>query len=381
MPPTLAGEGTAVFNGIDLVHAPAEQMRQLRGSKIAMVLQQPMTAFDPLYTMGAQFRETLTAHGAYTAGQADDLAVTMFGRVRLDAPQEVLRSYPHELSGGMLQRCMIALALALEPQIIVADEPTTALDAETQFEVVQRFLELRAQCNTAMIFVSHDLGVVQRLADAVLVMKDGRCVEYGPAETVFNAPQHEYTQYLIRTRLALTRGFEAMGESTGGATIFGVSGGVMEAALRYAYQAVTGKRPESWDFKQVRGLKGLKEYTVTVNGIELHLAVVHGAKRFAQVCDEVRAGKSPYHFIEFMACPGGCVCGGGQPIMIGAPPVAGFVTKWKLLVGAMEMPAHSMAELRPSGPTLRCKARGASSITGCGTTSYAGESRQPDRPF
>ena len=106
-----------------------------------------------------------------------------------------------------------------------------------------------------------------------------------------------------------------MGESTGGATIFGVSGGVMEAALRYAYQAVTGKRPESWDFKQVRGLKGLKEYTVTVNGIELHLAVVHGAKRFAQVCDEVRAGKSPYHFIEFMACPGGCVCGGGQPIM------------------------------------------------------------------
>ena len=106
-----------------------------------------------------------------------------------------------------------------------------------------------------------------------------------------------------------------MGESTGGATIFGVSGGVMEAALRYAYQAVTGKRPESWDFKQVRGLKGMKEYTVTVNGIELHLAVVHGAKRFAQVCDEVRAGKSPYHFIEFMACPGGCVCGGGQPIM------------------------------------------------------------------
>ena len=106
-----------------------------------------------------------------------------------------------------------------------------------------------------------------------------------------------------------------MGESTGGATIFGVSGGVMEAALRYAYQAVTGKRPESWDFKQVRGLKGLKEYTVTVNGIELHLAVVHGAKRFAQVCDEVWAGKSPYHFIEFMACPGGCVCGGGQPIM------------------------------------------------------------------
>ena len=214
LPPTLAGEGRAVFGDIDLVHAPAEQMRQIRGSKIAMVLQQPMTAFDPLYTMGAQFRETLAAHGASSPAQADALAVTMFGRVRLDAPHEILRCYPHELSGGMLQRCMIALALALEPQLIIADEPTTALDAETQFEVVQRFQELRVQCNTAMIFVSHDLGVVQRLADAVLVMKDGRCVEYGPAETVFNAPQHEYTQYLIRTRLALTRGFESMLESS-----------------------------------------------------------------------------------------------------------------------------------------------------------------------
>ncbi len=106
-----------------------------------------------------------------------------------------------------------------------------------------------------------------------------------------------------------------MGESTGGATIFGVTGGVMEAALRFAYQAVTGIRPDSWDFKQVRGLSGLKEYTVTLNGTELRLAVVHGAKRFAEICDQVKAGNSPYHFIEFMACPGGCVCGGGQPLM------------------------------------------------------------------
>lgn len=106
-----------------------------------------------------------------------------------------------------------------------------------------------------------------------------------------------------------------MGESTGGATIFCASGGVMEAALRFAYQAVTGERPGSWDFKQVRGLNGFKEYTVTIKGIEIRVAVVHGAKRFAKVLDEVRAGTSPYHFIEFMACPGGCVNGGGQPIM------------------------------------------------------------------
>ncbi|MHC1788091.1 [FeFe] hydrogenase, group A [Solidesulfovibrio sp.] len=106
-----------------------------------------------------------------------------------------------------------------------------------------------------------------------------------------------------------------MGESTGGATIFGVTGGVMEAALRFAYQAVTGKAPESWDFKAVRGLKGVKEATVNVGGTDVKVAVVHGAKRFAEICEVVKAGKSPWHFIEFMACPGGCVMGGGQPIM------------------------------------------------------------------
>ena len=108
-----------------------------------------------------------------------------------------------------------------------------------------------------------------------------------------------------------------MGESTGGATIFGVTGGVMEAALRYAYQAVTGKKPESWDFKMVRGLNGLKEGTVTIGDVKVNVAVVHGAKRFRDVCDAIKAGKAPWHFVEFMACPGGCVCGGGQPIMPG----------------------------------------------------------------
>lgn len=106
-----------------------------------------------------------------------------------------------------------------------------------------------------------------------------------------------------------------MGETTGGATIFGVTGGVMEAALRYAYQAVTKKRPENWDFKQVRGLKGFKEFSVTLNGKKISVAVVHGARRFPEILESVRKGNCPYQFIEFMACPGGCVCGGGQPLM------------------------------------------------------------------
>ncbi len=108
-----------------------------------------------------------------------------------------------------------------------------------------------------------------------------------------------------------------MGDSTGAATIFAVTGGVMEAALRFAYQAVTGQKPESWDFKMVRGLKGRKEGTVTVGDVKVNVAVVHGAKRFQEICEEVKSGNCPYHFIEFMACPGGCVCGGGQPILPG----------------------------------------------------------------
>ena len=106
-----------------------------------------------------------------------------------------------------------------------------------------------------------------------------------------------------------------MGESSGAATIFGVTGGVMEAALRYAYEALTGEKPANWDFTSVRGLDGIKEATVTIAGKELRVAVVHGAKRFKKICDQVQAGNSPYHLIEFMACPGGCVCGGGQPVM------------------------------------------------------------------
>ena len=118
-----------------------------------------------------------------------------------------------------------------------------------------------------------------------------------------------------------------MGESTGGATLFGVTGGVMEAALRFAYQAVTGKPPVSWDFTAVRGLKGVKEAEVQVGDVKVKVAVVHGAKRFKDICEMVKAGTAPWHFIEFMACPGGCVCGGGQPIMPGVMELASHATK------------------------------------------------------
>lgn len=139
-------------------------------------------------------------------------------KVLLRDPEELLRKYPHQLSGGMLQRIMISLALALEPELIIADEPTTALDTITQFEVIDEFIRLRQQIGTAMIFISHDLGVVRKIADYVVVMKDGKFVEEGPTEEIFNSPQEEYTKFLVGTRRLLGENYRRLlhGQTEGG---------------------------------------------------------------------------------------------------------------------------------------------------------------------
>jgi len=212
LPPALHAEGVIRFEETDMLRASPEAARRLRGTGMGSILQQPMTAFDPLYTLGDQFTETLREKLQLNAADADVLA--RFGLSQVKLPETVMKSYPHQLSGGMLQRCMIALTLALRSRLVVADEPTTALDAANQYEVLQRFRRLREEHDAALIVVSHDLGAVQMLADSLLVMCRGHCVEAGDAETVFNAPQHPYTQYLVGTRLALTRGFRrALGEN------------------------------------------------------------------------------------------------------------------------------------------------------------------------
>lgn len=211
LPPTLYAEGSVLFRKRNVLTESEDALRSLRGSGIAMILQQPMTAFDPLYTIGEQFKETLAAHklpmplellSPLSAGLPECLQTALSAS---------MRRYPHELSGGMLQRAMTAFALALQPELIVADEPTTALDAESQYEVLQAFLEMRRQRKMSLIVVSHDFGVVQRLADTIMVMRGGLCVEYGPAARVLNAPQHPHTQELVRTRRALSRAFVRVG--------------------------------------------------------------------------------------------------------------------------------------------------------------------------
>lgn len=197
--------GQAVFREQDLLQASQEELRRLRGSKSCMILQNPMTAFDPLWRVGAQMTETFRSHRAMTEKQAGQLAIEALGRMQLREPEQIIKKYPHQLSGGMLQRVMIAIALALEPDLIIADEPTTALDSVTQFEVMEEFCRIRERLHTAMIFISHDFGVISRIADRILVMNKGRAVEEGSKEKIFCRAEEEYTRYLIGTRAALMK--------------------------------------------------------------------------------------------------------------------------------------------------------------------------------
>lgn len=205
--PWLKVTGSVEFDNIDLLKAKDDTIRKIRGSRICMILQDAMSAFDPLYTIGYQMIETLCENKNISKQEAERLSVEALDKMCINEPEQVIKKYSHQLSGGMLQRCMIALAMAMEPGIIIADEPTTALDSINQREVVEEFKRLREITGTAIIFISHDLGVVQHLAQDILVMKNGKCVEYGKANKVFRNPEHEYTKYLIHTRLELTDSF------------------------------------------------------------------------------------------------------------------------------------------------------------------------------
>lgn len=201
----LEATGSVLFEGRDVLAMPTRELRALRGVGMSLVVQQAMTALDPLARVGSQLTGLFRDRLSLGKSEARELVLDSLLKVGLD--ERVANSYPHELSGGMLQRCMIAISLGLESRLVVADEPTTALDAQSQYEVLLALKGLVAEKGTTLILVSHDLGAVQMMADTVLVLQGGRCVEYGSAERVFNAPEHDYTRYLVRTRKALSAGF------------------------------------------------------------------------------------------------------------------------------------------------------------------------------
>ncbi|MFH6784033.1 MULTISPECIES: ABC transporter ATP-binding protein [Methylobacterium] len=198
LPPGVrADAGAVLFQGRDLVGASEAEMRRLRGAKIGMIFQEPMTALNPLRRAGDQIAETFRIHTGLNAREIREKTLALLAEVRIPDPQAALRAYPHELSGGQRQRVMIAMALALEPALLIADEPTTALDVTTQGRILALIREIQARRGMGVLFITHDFGVVAEIADRVAVMQSGRLVEEGPADAVLTRPQAPYTRALI----------------------------------------------------------------------------------------------------------------------------------------------------------------------------------------
>ena len=195
-----AVSGHAWFDGKDLLKESGEFLRKIRGSQIAVVLQNPMTCFDPLYRIGSQMAETFAAHTDWDRAKIREISLEVLEKMRIHNPEEVLGQYPHQLSGGMLQRIMIGLALAMKPALLVADEPTTAIDAITQAEILKEFQRIKEESHTAMIFISHDLGAVSKIADEIVVMNGGKLVEQGDFEHILRHAKDPYTRMLAETR-------------------------------------------------------------------------------------------------------------------------------------------------------------------------------------
>lgn len=191
-------KGSAQFQGEELLGKSAEELRRLRGGKVGIILQNPMTCFDPLYRIGQQIAETFSAHNNWTAEEIRARSL------------ELLEKYPHQLSGGMLQRIMIGIATAMKPALLIADEPTTAIDAITQYEILNELLHIKENHNTAMIFISHDLNAISRVADRIVVLNHGAVVDRGDFRHILHHAQDPYTKLLVEKRADVMRRYTAV---------------------------------------------------------------------------------------------------------------------------------------------------------------------------
>lgn len=199
-PPGRIHPGSSIrLSGQELVGADEATLREIRGKEIGMIFQEPMSSLNPVYTVGAQIAEAVRAHQDVSRREAMDRAVEMLRLVRITGPERRVHDYPHEMSGGMRQRVMIAIALACEPRLLIADEPTTALDMTIQAQIIALLAELRARLDMSMLLITHDLGVVSQIADRIVVMYAGRIVEQGITAAILAAPQHPYTEALLKS--------------------------------------------------------------------------------------------------------------------------------------------------------------------------------------
>ncbi|MFI4898614.1 MAG: ABC transporter ATP-binding protein [Phycisphaerales bacterium JB059] len=192
-------ESEILYGSKNLVRASASEMRKIRGDKVAMIFQEPMTALNPVFTIGWQLDETLKYHTDLNKRERRDRAIEMLRLVEIPNPEQRIKEYPHQLSGGMRQRVMIAIALSCEPDVLIADEPTTALDVTIQAQILDLMNGLKEKFNTAIMLITHDLGVVATVCDRVMVMYAGRVIESGPVGDIFHKPQHPYTKALLES--------------------------------------------------------------------------------------------------------------------------------------------------------------------------------------
>jgi nickel transport system ATP-binding protein len=202
--------GQALFEGKDLLMECKESLRRARGNQISMILQNPMTCFDPLFRIESQMRETFEVHTDWDRETIRKNSLKILERMKIQEPEEVLKKYPHQLSGGMLQRIMIGIAMLLQPKLLIADEPTTAIDSVTQYEVLEEFLRIRREVGTAMIFISHDLGAISKVADRILVMNQGKIVDQGNFSHILHDASDEYTRLLVEKRMAVMKKYREM---------------------------------------------------------------------------------------------------------------------------------------------------------------------------
>jgi peptide/nickel transport system ATP-binding protein len=197
MPPGELAGGRTLFEGTDLLRLKAEEIRQVRGNRISMIFQEPMTSLNPVFTIGNQIMEAILLHQNVNPRQARERAAEMIDLVGIPDPRRRLEEYPHQLSGGMRQRVMIAMALSCNPALLIADEPTTALDVTVQAQILELMLDLQRKINMSIMMITHNLGVIAEVAQRVIVMYCGRIVEEAPVRAIFHNPQHPYTRRLL----------------------------------------------------------------------------------------------------------------------------------------------------------------------------------------
>ena len=240
-------EGEMRVGEQDVLQLNTRELADYRGKVASMIFQEPLLALDPVYSVGAQIVESIRRHEKVSAAEAQQRALQLFERVRIPSPERRLQAYPHEMSGGMRQRAMIALALACRPQLLLADEPTTALDATVQIQILLLLRELQRELGLSVIFVTHDIGAAVEVADRIAVMYAGRIVEEGPAATLLRAPRHPYTLALLKSRAdgALAKGtrLETISGSPPDLTAL-PPGCAFAARCKMAQPACEAQRPE-----------------------------------------------------------------------------------------------------------------------------------------